>query len=93
MFGFCDSFEHGLDLGDRGIVRNERLVSFETDLSTGDAFDGKQCGPHRLNAAFSRHALDGQRDRRRLVAGLRIDGGDGGNETREGYREYCEHDA
>ena len=67
MFGLRDSFDHGLDLGDRGIVSNERLVSFEMDLSTGDAFDGKQCGPHRLNAALSRHALDDQRDRRRLV--------------------------
>lgn len=68
MLGLGDSFDHGLDLGDRGIVGNERLVSFETDLSTGDAFDRQQCGPHRLNAALSRHALDGQRDRRRLVA-------------------------
>lgn len=93
MLGLRDSFDHRLDLGDCGIVRDERLVSFETDLSTGDAFDRKQCGPHRLNAALSGHALDGQRDRRRLVAGLRIDGGDdGGHETREGHRDCCEHD-
>ena len=69
MLGRGHSFDHGLDLGDGGIVGHQRLVLFETDLSSGDAFDGKQCGPHRLNAALSRHAFDGQRDRRRrLVA-------------------------
>lgn len=67
MLGCVDSFNHVLNFGDRRVVSHQRLVLLETDLRPCDALDGKQCGPHRLNAALSRHAVDDERHRRRLA--------------------------
>jgi hypothetical protein len=51
-----------VDAALRRIVFNARLVSFELDVRARHAFHREQCGPHRLDTAFSGHARDGERD-------------------------------
>ena len=66
MFGFGNGVDHRFDFCHAGIVRHERLITFELHLGASHALDRQQCGPHWLNTAFSGHAVDDQCDGRGL---------------------------
>ena len=63
MFGLANGGDHVFDFRRGRVVGDDCLVLLEAHLGAADALDRKQCGPHCINAALSRHALDDQRHR------------------------------